>query len=77
MGLLPRNLLPTALKLGPLVIARLLHASFVDINYKDYNNETTPFLTVHSIRLEYVTILFKNRGKDGKMDLDVPEGVYG
>lgn len=77
IGLLPGKLLTTALKLDSLAIIQLLHTSIIDVNYKDYNNETALYLAVRSGRSEYVTTLLEVPNKNGKMDLDAPEQVYG
>ncbi len=72
---LPSNLLTTALKLRSFAIVQLLRPSIVDINYRDYNNETALYIAVRSGRLEYVIMLLG--GKHDEIDLDVPEATYG
>jgi len=76
-GALPPNLLTTAIKLNCFAIAQLLHASVIDVNNKDYNDETALYLAVRSGRLENVTMLLKAPDRNDKIDLDAREVVYG
>lgn len=51
VGLLPTNLLTTALRLNNFAIVQLLLMSTIDINHKDHNNETALYLAIRSGRL--------------------------
>jgi ankyrin repeat protein len=74
---LPGKLLITALKSGSFTIVQLLRTSVIDVNHKDYHNETALYLAVRSGRLEYVnSLLAEPNGKD-KIDVDTPEAIYG
>lgn len=77
VGLLPGGLLTTALKLGSFRIIQLLHQSIIDVNYKDYNDETALYLAVRSGRPDYAILLLEVPNKNDNIDLDAPEVVYG
>lgn len=77
VGSLPGRLLTTALKSGSFTIVRLLRTSVIDVNYKDYHDETALYLAVRSGRLEYVNFLLAEPDEKDKIDVDAPEAVYG
>jgi glycerophosphodiester phosphodiesterase len=76
-GLLPGRLLTAALNLNSLEIIQHLLEYPIDVNYKDYNDETALYLAVRSRRLEYVTIPLTQPTKNDKIEIDTPEAVYG
>jgi glycerophosphodiester phosphodiesterase len=77
VGSLPGKLLTTALKSGSFTIVQLLRTSVIDVNHKDYHDETALYLAVRSGRLEFVNLLLAEPDQNDKIDVDAPEAVYG
>lgn len=74
---LPGKLLLTALKLDSSAIIKLLISSSVEIDHKDYNDETALYLAARSGRSELVTMVLEASDGLAETLLDVRESVCG
>jgi glycerophosphodiester phosphodiesterase len=77
VGLLPGKLLTAAVKSSFFTIVQLLRTSVIDVNHKDYHDESALYLAVRLGRLEYVNVLLAESDGKEKIDIDSLEAVYG